>query len=84
MLQAVLLDYAPPGQATALGTLLYRRVAQLVRALGRHPRGRQFESDRAYHLFQPPRPLFQHMLRSINEIFSFIDTVASVQILVNP
>ena len=27
---------------------LYRRVAQLVRALGRHPRGRWFESNRAY------------------------------------
>ena len=25
-----------------------RRVAQLVRALGRHPRGQQFESARAY------------------------------------
>jgi hypothetical protein len=25
-----------------------RRVAQLVRALGRHPRGRWFESNRAY------------------------------------
>ena len=26
----------------------FRRVAQLVRALGRHPRGRWFESNRAY------------------------------------
>lgn len=27
-----------------------RRVAQLVRALARHARGRRFESVRAYHL----------------------------------
>ena len=28
----------------------YRRVAQLVRALARHARGRRFESDRAYQV----------------------------------
>ncbi len=28
---------------------LNRRLAQLVRALGRHPRGQQFESATAYH-----------------------------------
>ena len=27
-----------------------RRLAQLVRALGRHPRGHQFESGTAYHV----------------------------------
>jgi hypothetical protein len=28
----------------------YRRLAQLVRALGRHPRGHQFESGTAYQM----------------------------------
>ena len=29
----------------------YRRLAQLVRALGRHPRGQQFESATAYQYY---------------------------------
>ena len=37
------LEFAPLFEKT------YRRLAQLVRALGRHPRGHQFESGTAYH-----------------------------------
>ena len=36
------------GLSDTMRALQNRRVAQLVRALGRHPRGRWFESNRAY------------------------------------
>ena len=37
----------------------YRRLAQLVRALGRHPRGHQFESGTAYQIHYLMEPVCQ-------------------------
>ena len=40
------------GKASKAKSDMNRRLAQLVRALGRHPRGHQFESGTAYQIFK--------------------------------
>ena len=51
--------------------VLFRRVAQLVRALARHARGRRFESARAYQILSVEKqkvifvPLLGHLLATI-------------------